>query len=246
MKLLQVCCLIFALCTIVHAQSAPNTLSANEQAAGWKLLFDGKAPIGLRGWEKPDFLKAGWKIQDGALYLSKTIDQTGKMTGGDLISTEAYTDFEFSFEYLLSVSGDSGVLYFARAMLGQKPTGCEFQLIDDTHHPDGLKGGPIRRTGALYGVLPPNESTRINPMGWNSGRIVVQGAHVEHWVNGDKVLEYELGSPAFVQAIRASKLRLSPSFGTKSKSPIVLLDQGEEVSFRNLKIRALSPGQAAR
>jgi hypothetical protein len=218
-----------------------NTLSADEQAAGWRLLFDGKAVTGLRGWQKPDFLRAGWKIEDGALYLPKPIEQMGRSTGGDLITTEAFVDFEFSFEWLMSVSGHSGVLYFARAMLGQPPTGCEFQLIDDMHHPDGLKGGPIRRTGALYGILPPGENKQIDPMGWNSGRIVVQGTHVEHWVNGQKVLEYEAGSPALMQAVRASKMRVSPSFGQKVKSVVVLLDQGDEVSFRNLKIRPLPP-----
>lgn len=241
MKFLRVVSLLLALPFLPAAGAALNDLSAEEQAAGWQLLFDGKTVTGLRGWEKTDFLKAGWKIEDGALYLPKPIEVMGKMTGGDLITTQSFIDFEFSFEWNMSVSGHGGILYFARAMMGQTPTGCQFQLIDDVHNPDGLKGGPIRRTGALYGILPPGENKQINPMGWNSGKILVQGPHVEHWVNGQKVLEYEAGSPALMQAIRASKMRVSPTFGTKVKSPIVILDQGDEVSFRNLKIRALPP-----
>ena len=113
------------------------------------------------------------------------------------------------------------------------------------HHPDGLKGGPIKRTGALYGVLPASESTRINATGWNEGRLRVQGNRVEHWVNGAKVLEYDFGSPALAQAVRASGTRLPPGFGVKVKSPLVLLDQGEEVAFRSLKLRVLAPSPAA-
>lgn len=227
------------------AQNTPNFVTAEEQAAGWRLLFDGKNVTGLRGVQKMDFLNEGWKVQDGALVLPKTVDQSGRVTGGDLTTAQQFSDFEFSFEYKLSVSGASGVLYGAHAGFGQKPYGYEFQIIDDVHNPDGLKGGPIRQTGALYGVLPPGENKRINSDGWNSGRIVVQGAHVEHWVNHEKVLEYDYGSPRLMRAIstavsasfRSGGLRFGPGFGMKSSGPIMLLDKGEEVAFRSLKIR---------
>ena len=223
------------------ARAAANYLTPEEQAAGWKLLFDGKNVLGLRGVQKPDFLGAGWKIEDGTLVLPKTIDQSGKVTGGDLVTVAQYSDFEFSFEYRLTVSGASGILYGARSGLGMKPTGYEFQIIDDVHNPDGLKGGPIRRTGALYSLLPPGENKKINEAGWNAGAIVVKGNHVEHWVNGEKVLEYDFGSPALLQAIRASGTRTAPGFGQKMAGPIVLLDKGEEIAFRNLRIRSLAP-----
>jgi 3-keto-disaccharide hydrolase len=107
-------------------------------------------------------------------------------------------------------------------------------------HPDGLKGGPLRRSAALYGVLPPAENKVLGDVGlWNEGRIVVQGNHVEHWLNRGKALEYELGSAALMQAVRTSRTKVAPSFGLKSRTSIVLLDEGEEVAFRNLKIRAL-------
>ncbi len=232
-----------------HAQATPNFLTPEEQAAGWKLLFDGKKVTGFRGVEKMDFLASGWKIQDGTLVLPKSIDDSGKVTGGDIMTTQQYGDFEFSFEWKLTVSGASGILYGARAGFGQKPFGYQFQIIDDMHHPDGLKGGPIRRTGALYSILPPGDNKKINSDGWNEGRILVQGTHAEHWVNGEKVLEYEFSSPRLMQAIsaavRSNNLRVGPGFGAKVVGPIVLLDKGEEVAFRSLKIRVPVAAAAA-
>lgn len=242
-----------ALLGSVHAQTAfpgrapaapvpaPAISQPEVEPGPWKVLFDGKTVSGLRGLQKPDFLKAGWKIEEGALVLPKSVDQTGKMTGGDLVTTEAFTDFEFNFQWKLTVSGDSGILYLARAGLGQKPTGMEFQIIDDVHHPDGLKGGPIKRTGALYGILPPSDNKQIDDKGWNDGRIVVRGNQVQHWVNGVRVLEYNLGSQQLMTAVRASRMRVGPGFGFKFKSPIVILDQGEEIAFRHLRIRSLAP-----
>jgi Domain of Unknown Function (DUF1080) len=220
-----------------RAQGTPNFLTAEEQAAGWKLLFDGKTITGFRGLEKPDFLHSGWTIEDGALVLPKTVDQQGKTTGGDLVTTAQFSDFEFSFEWKLMVSGASGVVYGARAGFGIKPSGYIFQIIDDVHNPDGLKGGPLKHTGALYGILPTGANEKIVETGWNTGRILVQGMHAEHWVNGEKVLEYDFGGPALLRGVRASSQRLGVGFGTKITGPIVLLDKGEGISFRSLKIR---------
>jgi hypothetical protein len=215
--------------------------AAQSEPGPWKVLFDGKAVHGLRGLQKPDFLKAGWKIEDGALILPKSVEQAGKVTGGDLVTAEAYSDFDFNFQYKLTVSGDTGIQYLVRGGLGQKLSGMEYQIIDDVHHPDGLKGGPIKRTGALYGLFPPSEQKSVDDKGWNEGRLIVQGNHVEHWLNGVKVLEYDLGSPQLMQAARDAKLRVGPGWGFKFKSPIVIMDQGEEVAFRNLRIRTLTP-----
>lgn len=205
----------------------------------WKILFDGTKVTGFRGLQKPEFLKAGWKIADGALFLEKEIKQSGRKTGGDLVTTDAFADFEFHFEFKIGVSGNSGVLYLTRPSMGQAATGHEFQLIDDMRHPEGLKGGPIRRTGSLNGILPTSDEKAVKYNEWNEAQLKIQGAHVEHWLNGAKVLEYDLQSPALQQAVRAAKARVSPSFGTKFRTPILLLDEGEDVSFRNLKIRAL-------
>jgi hypothetical protein len=226
-----------------------NKLTDAEVREGWKLLFDGKALIGLRSQKSPDPLKSGWKIDRNSLLLPKEIKDTDKVTGGDLIATLFYDDFEFRFDFRLSASADTGVLYFARAVMGQKPTGHEYQIIDDVHNPDGLKGGEIKRTGALYGILPRTDGTfvrmaeRWNEEHWNHGRIVVQGRHVEHWLNDQKCLEYDLG-PGLIKAAAAAKAKVPAGFGNKVKSPIVLLDQGKEVAFRNMKIRPLAPAPA--
>ena len=219
-----------------------NTLTAEESASGWKLLFDGKAANGLRGLKNREFLKAGWKIQNGALILPKEISAMGKVTGGDLATNEAFTDFEFAFQWKLGVSSNTGIVYFARSGVGSaRPSGCEFQIIDDVHHPDGLKGGPIRRTGALYGILPPVAEKTVNEPGhWNAGKIRVQGNRVEHWLNGAKVLEYDLGSAGLQKAIVASRMKVPTGFGmAKFKAPLVILDEGDELALRGLKVRAI-------
>ena len=223
----------------------PTTLTDEEKADGWKMIFDGKNNQGLRGLTFNDFINRGWKIDHGTLYCVKAIRDMGRVTGGHLITLEQYLDFDFSFEWKLAVSGKSGILYFA-AGTAAKPVGHIYSIIDDVHHPDGLKGGPIKRTGSLYGILPPAEDKKLNgPDKWNEGRIVVEGNHVEHWLNGEKVLEYTLGTPEFQTAVAASGIKGGPMFGRKFKTALVILDEGEEVEFRNLKIRPIPPAAAA-
>ncbi len=238
--------LALACTTVTALAQADNSLTPDEAAAGWKLLFDGKALTGLRGLQKQDPLKSGWTIEDGALTLPKDFKVMGKVTGGDLITADAFSDFEFSFEFKFGVSTNAGIRYFVRTGGSSTPPGCEYQIIDDVHHPEGLKGGPIRRTGALDAVIPPIENKRLNEADrWNQGRILVQGNHVEHWLNGEKVVEYQLASQALADAVKAAKAKVPPGFGTKLKSPIVLLDQGDQIAFRNLKIRPLLPAPPA-
>ena len=146
--------IVFAMAATCFSQDDENVLTPEEKAGGWKLLFDGKATPGLQGLQKREFLKEGWAIQEGALVLPKSVRQSGRPTGGDLVTSEQFTDFEFKFDFKLTASALSGVLYFARGGMGQKPVGHEYQIIDDVHHPDGLMGGPLCRTAALYGVLP--------------------------------------------------------------------------------------------
>lgn len=228
------------------ADPSANRLTPEEVAQGWKLLFDGKALVGLRGVKHTDPLKSGWQIERNQLVLPKDVKKSGRVTGGDLMATVAYDHFEFRFDFRLATSADSGVLYFVRSAAGQKLTGHEFQIIDDVGNPKGLKGGDLKRTGALYGLLPrlpPNfvrMAYRRNQEYWNFGILVVQGGHVEHWLNEQKVLEYDLGAD-FARRTAEQKVKVPSGFGTHVKSPIVLLDQGEEVAFVNLKIRPLPP-----
>ena len=163
----------------------------------------------------------------------------GRVTGGHLITQDQYTDFEFAFEWKLSVSGKSGIMYFA-AGTREKPEGFVYSIMDDVHNPDGLKGGPIRRTGALYNIIPPIEGKKLNePEHWNEGRILVEGNHVEHWLNGEKVVDYNLVSPEFRQKLVASGVKGGPLWGTKFKTALVILDDGEEVDFRSLRVRPI-------
>jgi hypothetical protein len=234
--------------------AAPNALSPEEKAQGWRLLFDGMKLISMRGVQKTDPLSAGWKIEAGELKLPKDIKDADRMTGGDLITTDKYYDFDFRFEWKATVAAESGVRYLiSTESIGKTPDGLEYQVIDDVHNSKGLKGGGIMRSSSLEGILAPSSNGKLrtaDPLQkqgdpWNEGRIVVQGTRVQHWLNGEKVLEFDLG-PGLRNSAAANGVRVSPMWGNKSLGKIALLDQGTEVSYRNLKIRVLTPTVATR
>ena len=232
----------------VPGNGQANTLTREEIAQGWKLLFDGKRLIGMRGLQKADPLAAGWKVQNGELNLPKEVKDTDRMTGGDLITMDFFWDFDFRFEFKMTAAAHSGVRYMLTENFGQVPVGLKYQIIDDVHNSIGLKGGNLRRTGALDNIFPREENARLregdplNKVGdpWNEGRIVVQGTHVEHWLNGEKVLEFELGAKVRQFAV-ANKMQVPASFGMKSKTRLSIADLGTEVAFRNLKVLPLAP-----
>ncbi len=232
----------------VPGNGEPNTLTREEIAQGWKLLFDGKRLIGMRGLQKADPLAAGWKIQNGELNLPKEVKDTDRMTGGDLVTMDFFWDFDFRFEFKMTAAAHSGVRYMLTEIFGQVPVGLKYQIIDDVHNSIGLKGGNLRRTGALDNIFPRGENAKLregdplNKIGdpWNEGRIVVQGTHVEHWLNGEKVLEFELGAKVRQFAV-ANKMQVPASFGMKSRTRLSIADLGTEVAFRNLKVLALAP-----
>jgi hypothetical protein len=212
------------------SQDAQNILSAEEQAAGWKLLFDGKTTAGWRGLGKSEFPAKGWVVEDGTL---KHVKGGG---GGDIVTTEQFSDFELSFDWRIAEGANGGLKY--NLPDPTKGLGCEYQLLDDAKHPDAKARGATRQTASLYDVLAPAADKKLNPPGeWNQSRIVVRGNHVEHWLNGAKVVEFEFGSEALKQAIAASKFKNTPGWGVKTTSPILLQDHGDEVAFRNVKIR---------
>jgi hypothetical protein len=229
-----------------------NTLSDAEKKEGWKLLFDGKTFNGLRSYFETMDPSKGWSIEAGCFKNSKGNGRP-RSGGGDIMTAELFPAFDFRFEWSMPQGGNSGVYYLFQERQdkpgvgmymgddGRSPVGFEYQLLDDERHPDALRNGPIRSTGSLYSLIPPNDSKRLKPAGeFNESRIVVQGKHVEHWLNGAKIVEYELGSPALNDAIAKSKYKDVPGFGAKAKTRILLQDHGDEVRFRNLKIRALS------
>lgn len=223
--------LVSSILTLVADTSTPNSLTASEVQAGWRLLFDGVSSKGWRTFGQTNFPAKGWVVEDGWLK------HQAKGGGGDLIAVDKFDDFELSWEWKLAPGANSGVKYFIYEPLG-RAVGHEYQLLDDVNHPDG-KIGPHRQTASLYDALPPGPHT-LNPPGEvNSSRVVVQGNHVEHWLNGAKVLSYELGSPELEAAKAKSKFKNEARWGTKFSTPILLQDHGDEVSFRSIKIRVI-------
>lgn len=216
--------------------TAPNTLTDAEKKAGWTLLFDGRSLDGWRGYKKADAAGLRWKVDDGALSLPAKTEPGTK--AGDIISKDTFEQFELSIDWKIAPGGNSGIKYF---ILEDRDSaiGHEYQVIDDERHADA-KIGPHRQTAAFYDVLPAADRP-TKPVGeWNTTRIVVRGQTVEHWLNGKKVLQYELNSPAVNAAIEKSKFKGIERFGKRQNGHILLQDHGNQVWFRNIKIRRLS------
>jgi hypothetical protein len=213
--------------TLAHA--APNTLTSEEKAVGWRLLFDGQTTAGWVGLGKQAFPEKGWIVRDGALV------HEAKGGGGDIVTVEQFDDFELTWEWKVAPKANGGLKY--NLPDAKKPVGCEYQLLDDAGHPDA-KVGPQRQTASLYDVLAPAADKPLHPPGeWNTSRIVVRGHQVEHWLNGTKVLTFEFGSEALKAAVAKSKFKNHPTWGVKTKSPILLQDHGDEVAVRSIKVR---------
>jgi hypothetical protein len=246
---------VFAVATVVAvalgASGAEiNTLTHQETAAGWKLLFDGRTLAGWHGYQQHGPPKTGWHVVDGALVNPKSNGRPNG-SGGDLVTDAKYRDFDFRFQWRISPVGNSGVHYLVdesrprtaplyRGDTGHSPVGFEYQILDDEKHSDA-KRGPTHQTGSIYDLFAV-EKKNLKPVGqWNEGRIVVNGNHVEHWLNGARTAECDLDSEAYRRALAKSKYHVVPGFGAKIATPLALQDHGEEVAFRNLKVRELKP-----
>jgi hypothetical protein len=224
--------------------AAPNTLSAAERAAGWKLLFDGKTTNGWRGFHADTFPALGWVVEDGAIKRLANVKTPG--AGGDIITTGEYGNFELALDWKLTAGGNSGLKYLIAEPPGTKGrsgVGYEMQILDDERHPDAKAGVDGNRTaGALYDLIPPSTHA-ARPIGeWNEARLIVKRRHVEHWLNGQRIVQFEIGSPEMKALIAKSKYKDIQGFGDTTSGHILLQDHGDEVSFRNLKIRALPSG----
>lgn len=224
--------LLAATAATTLAAMESNTLTAAEKKDGWELLFDGTTTTGWRGW-KQDTAPEGWKAVDGAL--------TRVAKAGDLITKDQYASFDLMFEWRLAKNGNSGVFYHvaeAPDLPNTYTTGPEYQLIDNDGHPDA-RNGPDRLAGGNYALHAPVNAAP-KPIGeWNQARILVDGPHVEHWLNGVKAVEYELWSADWKDRVEKSKFKAMPRYGLEKTGHIALQDHGDEVAFRNLKIKVL-------
>lgn len=232
-----------------------NALTAAERAAGWRLLFDGRTLAGWRGLGRDTVPTAHWTVEDGAIKKIASgrvpVQADGQpVAGGDLMTIATYGDFELAWEWKVSPGGNSGIKYNVseeRSTAVPPPNaakGFEYQMIDDDRHPDGKL--VKHRTGDLYDLIASNDRKHVRAAGeWNRSRLVFRGTHGEHWLNGEKVVEYELGSPQMTAALAASKYRDWPWFAERRRGHLVLQDHGDAVWFRALKLRELDAGTRA-
>ena len=221
----------------------PNDLSAAEREQGWKLLWDGKTSAGWRSATATTFPEKGWEMKDGVL----TVHESGgneAANGGDIVTTEQYSDFELLVDFRYTPGANSGIKYFVQPNLnkaGGSAIGTEFQILDDERHPDAKLGRDGNRTlGSLYDLIPaPKDKPKTKPGEWHTARIVVKNKHAEHWLDGKKLLEYERASDDFRKLVAESKYKGWAGFADWPKGHILLQDHGNTVSFRSIKLRQL-------
>jgi hypothetical protein len=238
----------------INASSVnPNTLTADEVNSGWHLLWDGKTSEGWRSAGSEKFPTHGWAMKDGVMTVDGHSGEESK-GGGDIITKKRYSDFELVADFKITPGANSGIKIFVQPNLSpiDKVTGaktgvgsaigCEYQILDDVRHPDAKLGKNGDRTmGSLYDLIPAAADKKVAPIGeWNHARILSRGKHVEFWLNGQKTVEFERGSASFREHVKESKFKDFPDFGEWADGHILLQEHGNEVSFRNLKIRELS------
>jgi hypothetical protein len=218
-----------------------NVLTPAEQAAGWQLLFNGTGTSGWHGYNKQAI--DSWTIENCALKTVGTEGNYGSDKRPDLVTDRDFTNFELTLDWKATRGGNSGVMYgVVEDSKYDAPwkTGPEYQLIDDVGFPQKLE--PWQKAGANYGMhLPDDAKKTLKPVGqWNTTRIVVNGAHVEHWLNGKKILEFERWTPAWNALRDAGKWKEAPDYGKAKTGRIALQDHGSVFWFRNIKIRSIA------
>jgi len=213
-------------------QAPANFISSLERDAGWVLLFDGESTQGWKGLGRDEFPAKGWNVEGGCLHH---VNQGG---GGDIMTTEAFGDFELEFEWRVSKAANSGVKYRVQdGGTAYQAFGPEYQVLDDERHLNGMASETS--AGALYDLVPAGEKTLAPITDFNRGRIVSAGGRIEHWLNGQRVLEIDLASERWRRALADSKFSGTADFGRAPSGHIALQDHGDEVWFRSIKLRSL-------
>lgn len=222
-----------------------NQLTIDEQKNGWKMLWDGETTHGWRGARLDTFPDKGWVMENGELTVLSS-GGAEAAAGGDIVTIDTYGDFELKVDFKLTEGANSGIKYYVDTDLNKGPgssIGLEYQILDDTRHPDAKLGNHqgSRTLASLYDLIQADPHKPVNPMGtWNSAYILSKDNHVEHWLNGAKVLAYERKSDDYRKRVAASKYEKWPNFGEGENGHILLQDHGDRVSFKNIKIRPLT------
>lgn len=240
---LSVAALALMACAPSNANSQKdNTLTEQEQREGWALLWDGKTTKGWRGAKLETFPQKGWVIENGLLKVLPS-DGGESTNGGDIVTERKYKNFILKVDFKITQGANSGIKYFVDPGLNKgegSAIGCEFQILDDQHHPDaklGVKGN--RKLGSLYDLIPAPEQKPFKIDEFNTATIVVRGRHVEHWLNGELMVRYERNTQEWDALVAYSKYQKWPNFGNHKDGCILLQDHGNEVWFKNIKIKEL-------
>ena len=234
---------------VVEISFLVNKLSPSEVRKGWRMLWDGKSTNGWRGAKLDKFPASGWTINEGVLTIEGA-DGAESAGPGDIITDQLYSEFELELEFMITEGANSGIKYFVDPELNKgagSAIGCEFQILDDNRHPDAKQGIKGNRTlGSLYDLITaenlsvPGRTKQFKGVGaWNQARIYVKNGYVEHWLNNEKVVEYDRQSQMFRALVAYSKYSKWPEFGQWPEGHILLQDHGNTVHFRSIKIREL-------
>jgi hypothetical protein len=226
------------------AMQDANTLSSEEKSAGWSLLWDGKTNDGWRSVRGPDFPTGGWEIKDGVLIINET-GGAESASAGDIITKAKYSNFELQLEFKITPGANSGIKTFVDPDLNKGPgsaIGPEFQILDDEHHPDAKLGRDGNRTiGSLYDMKTAPTTKKVMPIGeWNHARILSDNKRLTYWLNGEKTIDIERGAKEWRDLVAISKYKIWPNFGELTEGHILLQDHGNQVFYRNIKIRDFS------
>jgi hypothetical protein len=221
-----------------------NQLIAEDKKSNWEMLWDGETTNGWRGAKLDHFPEKGWVIENGELTVLSTGGGESE-AGGDIVTEKQYDNFELKLEFKITEGANSGIKYYVNTDLNKgegSSIGLEFQILDDARHPDAKLGNHegSRTLASLYDLIQADPNKYVKPIGeWNTAHIKSNNNHVEHWLNGMKVLEYERKSDAYRKLVSESKYVTWPQFGEADKGNILLQDHGDRVSFRNIKIKQL-------
>ena len=225
--------------------STKNQLTIDEQNNGWKLLWDGETSKGWRGARLDHFPETGWHIENGELTVLAS-GGAESAAGGDIVTVDTFGDFELKVDFRLTEGANSGIKYYVDTDLNKGPgssIGLEYQILDDARHPDAKLGNHegSRTLASLYDLIQADVDKPAHNIGeWNSAYILSRDNHVEHWLNGVKVLEYERKSDEYRKLVSESKYVKWPNFGEAERGHILLQDHGDKVSFKNIKIRPIT------